>query len=513
MSLLRSIATVGGYTSASRVLGFFRDILIARLMGTGLEADAFFVSQRLPNLFRSLFAEGAFNAAFVPLYGGSLESRGPEPAHRFSEDVLSVMMTVLLAFTAIAQAGMPWLIYLLAGGFASDPVKFALAVLLSQITFPYLLFVSLTALQGGILNTLHRYGHAAAAPILLNIVMIAALVFVAPFTSRHGEVLASAMTVAGVGQLMWMAFACHRAGIDLHLRWPRLTPEVRRLLRLMVPGVIGSGVMQINLVIGTQIASWQSSAVSYLYYADRIYQLPLAVIATAAGVVLLPELTRRLRSGQADLAMAAANRGIEFVLLLTIPAAVALMVIPGPIVSVLFERGAMAATDSQAIARVLGIYGLGLPAFAMVKALTPSYYAREDTTTPFRFAIVSMLANTVLSVVLFLVIGFAGIALATVLASWLNITLLYRRLQRRKELTIDARLRGRLPRIVLCSVIMGGTLWLAAGALSDALGGTLVVKIGALALLVAGGIAMFGGLALMLGVIQRVDVSRAFRRG
>jgi putative peptidoglycan lipid II flippase len=512
MSLLRSIATVGGYTSASRVLGFIRDILIARLVGTGIEADAFFVSQRLPNLFRSLFAEGAFNAAFVPLHGGHLEGNGRAAARRFAEEALSVMMTALLVLTAIAQAGMPWLIYILAGGFASDPAKFVLAVLLSQITFPYLLFVSLTALQGGILNTLHRYGHAAAAPILLNIVMIAALVFVAPHTSRHGEVLASAMTIAGVGQLIWMAYACHRAGVDLHLRWPKLTPEVKRLLRLMAPGVIGSGVMQINLVIGTQIASWQDSAVSYLYYADRIYQLPLAVIATAAGVVLLPELTRRLRAGQNELAMAATNRGIEFVLLLTLPAAVALVVIPGPIVSVLFERGAMSTADSAAIARVLAIYGLGLPAFALVKALTPSYYAREDTTTPFRFAVISMVVNTALSAALFMIIGYAGIALATVLASWLNIALLFRGLRSRKNLTIDSRLRGRLPRVGACSVIMGGVLWLAAGALSDALAGSLLVKGGALALLVMGGLASFGVLALLFGVVQRDDLSRAFRR-
>jgi putative peptidoglycan lipid II flippase len=374
------------------------------------------------------------------------------------------------------------------------------------------MFVSLTALQGGILNTLHRYGHAAAAPILLNIVMVAALLFVAPHTIHHGEVLASAMTVAGMGQLIWMAYACHRAGVDLHLRWPRLTPEVKRLLRLMVPGVIGSGVMQINLVIGTQIASWQDSAVSYLYYADRIYQLPLAVIATAAGVVLLPELTRRLRSGQAELAMAAANRGIEFVLLLTLPAAVALIVIPGPIVSVLFERGAMSAVDSDAIAHVLAIYGLGLPAFAMVKALTPSYYAREDTATPFRFAIISMIVNTVLSAVLFVSIGYAGIALATVLASWLNIALLFGQLQRRKELIIDSRLRGRLLRVIACSMMMGGVLWLASDVLTGALAGPFMIKIGALVLLVGGGIAVFAALAFLLGAVRWTDLSRLFRR-
>src|SRR5262252_5559675 len=313
MALIRSIATVGGYTMASRVLGFIRDVLIAHALGAGFAAEAFFVSQRYPNLFRSLFAEGAFNAAFVPQFARRLEGEGHEAARRFAEQVMAVMTSVLLVFTIIAQAGMPWLMYLLAGGFADTAPKFALSVTLTQVTFPYLLFMSLTALQGGILNSLHQYMHAAAAPILLNVVMIAALLIVAPFTVKPEDtayILAWAMTVAGVGQFLWMVIACHRAGMDLHLPWPRLTPEVRRLFRLMVPGIIGSGVMQLNLVIGTQIASWQDGAVSYLSYADRIYQFPLAVVGSAAGVVLLPELSRHLRAGRDDTAMATLNRGI-----------------------------------------------------------------------------------------------------------------------------------------------------------------------------------------------------------
>ncbi|MGH6930387.1 MAG: murein biosynthesis integral membrane protein MurJ, partial [Dongiaceae bacterium] len=315
MEFVRSISTVGGYTMGSRALGFFRDILIAHVLGTGPAADAFFVSMRFPNLFRSLFAEGAFNAAFVPQYARRLEGEGHESARRFAEQVMSVMTAVLLVFTVIAQAGMPWLMYLLAGGYADDPAKYALSVLLTQVTFPYLLFMSLTALQGGILNSLHQFMHAAAAPILLNVVMIVALLVVGPFALPQEDVayvLAWAMTVAGVGQFLWMVIACHRAGMDLHLPLPRLTPEVRKLFRLMVPGIIGSGVMQINLVIGTQIASWQDAAVSYLTYADRIYQFPLAVFGSAAGVVLLPELSRHLRAGRDGEAMTSFNRGIEY---------------------------------------------------------------------------------------------------------------------------------------------------------------------------------------------------------
>ena len=514
MALIRSIATVGGYTMASRVLGFIRDVLIAHALGAGFAAEAFFVSQRYPNLFRSLFAEGAFNAAFVPQYARRLEGEGQAAARRFAEQVMAVMASVLLVFTFVAQAGMPWLMYLIAGGFAATPGKFALSVLLTQITFPYLLFMSLTALQGGILNSLHQYMHAAAAPILLNVVMIAALLGVAPVTTRPADVayvLAWAMTIAGVGQFLWMVAACHRAGMDLHLPWPRLTPDVRRLFRLMLPGIIGSGVMQLNLLIGTQIASWQEGAIAWLSYADRIYQVPLAVVGSAAGVVLLPELSRHLRANRNELAMTTLNRGIEFVLLLTLPAAAALIAIPLPIISVLFQHGAFTVADSAATALALGIYGAGLPAFVLVKALTPAFYAREDTATPFRFAVISMITNTVLSVALFQFIGFAGIVVGTVLASWLNIGMLSWKLRSRGHLAIDERLRSRLPRIILSSASMGIAVWAAARWAEPALTGSLAVKTAALLLLVIAGTAIFACAALLTRAVRVNDIRQRAR--
>src|SRR5215468_6151156 len=406
MALVKSIATVGGYTMVSRVLGFIRDILIARVLGTGYVADAFFVSQRFPNLFRSLFAEGAFNASFVPLFARRLAEEGPEGARRFAEQVLSVLLSVLLAFTIVAQIAMPWLMHVIAPGFAEHPEKFALAVQFTQITFPYLLFMALTALQGGVMNALGRFAHAAAAPILLNVVMILALVLVAPFTGMPGHVLAWAMAAAGICQFLWLVIACHYEGIPLRLPRPRLSPAVRRLLRLMLPGIVGAGVMQINLVIGTIIASLTPAAVSYLYYADRIYQLPLAVIGSAVGVVLLPELTRQLRSDRPQQAMETQNRCIEFAMLLTVPAAVALIVVPEPIIAVLFQRGAFQPEATWPTALALAAYSAGLPAYVLVKALTPGYFAREDTATPFRYAIISLVANIILSVGLFQLIGF-----------------------------------------------------------------------------------------------------------
>jgi putative peptidoglycan lipid II flippase len=294
---------------------------------------------------------------------------------------------------------------------------------------------------------------------------------------------------------------------------PRLTPDVKKLLKLMVPGIIGSGVMQINLVIGTQIASWQDAAVSYLTYADRIYQFPLAVFGSAAGVVLLPELSRHLRAGRDGEAMASFNRGIEYVLLLTLPSAVALMAIPLPVMDVLFQRGAFTAADSAATALALAIDSAGLPAFVMVKALTPGFYAREDTATPFRYAIVSMVVNTILSVALFFVMGYAGIALATVIASWLNILMLGHKLHRQGNLVIDGKLRRSAPRIALASLVMGAVLLAGQYGLQDALAASFLIKASALAALIIVGVAVFFGVAFLIGAVSKKDLKRAFGRG
>ncbi|MGF1611916.1 MAG: murein biosynthesis integral membrane protein MurJ, partial [Kiloniellales bacterium] len=390
MAFARSIATVGGYTGISRILGFVRDILIAGLVGTGPVADAFFVAFRLPNLFRRLFAEGAFNAAFVPLFARRLEQEGAPAARLFAEQTLSVLLTSLLIFTAAAMAGMPWLMYILAPGFAVDPEKFDLAVQLSRITFPCLLFMALVALLSGLLNSLYRFSAAAAAPILLNLFFIAALLVIVPSSDRPGHVLAWTVAAAGVGQFLFLMVAASRAGMALRLPRPRLTEGVRRLLRLMGPGILSAGALQINIMVGTIIASLQAGAVSYLYYADRVYQLPLGLIGIAFGVVLLPDLSRKLRSGADQAAMHSLNRGLELALLLTLPATLALVAIPWPIIVVLFERGAFDRAASDATAWALAAYAVGLPAYVLVKILQPAFYAREDTVTPLKVAVASV---------------------------------------------------------------------------------------------------------------------------
>ncbi|HKS89238.1 MAG TPA: murein biosynthesis integral membrane protein MurJ, partial [Stellaceae bacterium] len=341
MALLRSVATVGSYTLASRVLGFVRDILTAAILGAGTVADAFFVAQRLPNLFRSLFAEGAFSAAFVPLTAGALAEGGKAAAREFAEEAFAALFAVLLVFVVLGEILMPWVLRVIAPGFEAEPGKFALVIELTRITFPYLLFISLTALQGGLLNAVDRFAAPAATPILLNVFLIAALLAMWHFGWQAGHVLALALTAAGMAQFLWLMASCARAGVRLRLRRPRLTPRVRETLRIMAPGVFGAGVTQLNLLISTAVASLlPSGSVSYLYYADRLNQLPLGVVGIAIGTAILPPLARQVRAGDDAGAAATQNRGVELALLLTLPAAAALIVLAGPILAALFERGA-----------------------------------------------------------------------------------------------------------------------------------------------------------------------------
>jgi putative peptidoglycan lipid II flippase len=379
MALLRSVATVGSYTLVSRVFGFIRDILTAAILGAGPVADAFFVAQRLPNLFRSLFAEGAFNAAFVPLASGALAEGGKPAVKAFAEEAFSVLFAVLLAFVLLGEMFMPWLMTVIAPGFSAEPGKFDLVVALTRITFPYLLFISLTALQGGLLNAVDRFAAPAATPILLNLFLIAGLLLMTHFHWQDGEVLAWALSAAGLAQFLWLMVSCAHAGVGLRLRLPRLTPRVKQTLRIMGPGVLGAGVTQLNLVISTALASLlPGGSVSYLYYADRLNQLPLGVVGIAVATAILPPLSRQVRTGDLAGAAATQNRGVELALLLTLPATAAFVVLAQPIMTVLFQRGAFGPVEAEATAAALAAYAIGLPAFVLVKVLAPGFFAHHD---------------------------------------------------------------------------------------------------------------------------------------
>lgn len=473
MKLYKAFATVGGLTMVSRLLGFVRDILIASALGSGAIADAFFVAFRFPNLFRRLFGEGAFNSAFVPLFAKRLEGEGEAAAKTFAEEAMAGLLLVLAALSAVAMVAMPWLMMLLAPGFVTDPAKYDLAVDLTQIAFPYLTCMSLVALLSGVLNSMHRFWAAAAAPILLNVILIAAIALaIALGYSRRpeaGYVLAGGVLAAGIAQLAMLWIAVRRAGLCLRLVRPRYSDGVKRLVQLGIPGLVSGGITQINIVVGTVIASLQAGAVSYLYYADRLYQLPLGIVGVAIGVVLLPDLSRRLRAGDQHAALDSQNRSLEFALMLTLPAAVALAVIAEPIIQVLFQRGAFTAADTTRTAAALAAFAFGLPAFVLIKVFQPAFFAREDTATPMRYAAVNMAVNVVGSIGLFFLfdaLGYmahVGIALATTVAAWINAGMLWLKLVRNGDFVADRRLARNLPLIVLASGLMALSIWAATG--------------------------------------------------
>ena len=518
MSLLKSAATVSGFTLASRILGFVRDILMASLLGAGPVAEAFVVAFRFPNLFRRFFGEGAFNSAFVPLFAKRLEGEGEEGAKGFAEEALAGLLFLLLALTAVAEAAMPLFVWMIAPGFAADPDKFDLTVTLTRLAFPYLTFMSLVALLGGVLNSLHRFAVAAAAPVALNVILIAVLLLARIMGwgggAKTGMALAAGVSLAGMAQLAMLWIAASRAGFALKIRRPRMSDGLRRLVALGVPGVIAGGITQLNLVISTIIASMQASAPAWLYYADRVYQFPLGMVGVAIGIVLLPDISRRLRAEDHDGVHDSQNRALEFAMFLTVPAAIALMAMPYPVIEVMFERGRFAPADTAATAAALAAFAAGLPAFVLIKIFSPGFFAREDTKTPMIYAGVSVAINIGGALALFPVFRHVGIAIATTASAWVNAWLLAATLNRRGGWRMDAQGRRNLPRILLAALLMGAAVL----AMNRWLGGFFMpeipfsVRLGVLLGMVLAGAAVYFALSWMLGTISREGLRRALRR-
>ena len=501
--LYQSAFTVGSWTLLSRLTGFFRDIVIAALFGSGPIAEAFQVAFSLPNLFRRLFAEGTINAAFVPIFSKSLSNR--HEAAEFARNTFSWLTTALIVLTVAAQAAMPWFVLAIASGFRDDG-RFDLAVDFGRICFPYILFIALASLLSGILNSFGRFAAGAAAPVLLNVILLGAMGLALASGIDPGPALAWGVPVAGVAQLALMWLACRRTGIRMALHVPRLTPKVRRLAVVAFPAVLAGGVVQINILVGRQVASYFDGAIQWLAVADRLYQLPLGVVGIATGIVLLPELMRRLAEGDHEGSRDAFNRATEFALMLTIPAAFALVVIPFPLVSVLFERGAFTTDDSHATAAALAVYGIGLPAFVLQKTLQPLYFSGEDTRTPFRFAVFAMLANAVLAIGLIPLAGYLAAAVGTTLSSWLMFFLLWNGRRHLGEMArVDRRLRSFTPRALLASAFMAVVVF----ALADLLLPWLTadgIRYAALAIIVMAGAAAYFGAAIVMKAISLAEL-------
>lgn len=454
--LLSGFLTVGFWTLASRILGFLREILIAAYIGPGPMMDAFVAAFRLPNMFRRFLAEGAFNAAFVPMLSKKVEDG--QDAHQFAQHAFNLLGTVVIFLVAVSMVFMPFMVWITSGIDPADG-RFDITVGFGRIVFPYILCMSLAAMFSGILNATGRFGAAAGASVLLNVVTIPAMITGAILGQEVIKWLVWAIPVSGVAQLVIVWVAAERAGFKLRVSRPRLTADMRKMLYISLPAALAMGVTQVNLVVGQRVAQDIENALSWLFIADRLYQLPLGVVGIAVGIVLLPDLSRRLRAGDHDGAQNALSRAGEFSLLLTLPSMVAFVVIPLPLISVLYERGATDAADVKAISLAVAIYGVGLPSFVLQKVLQPLYFAREDTRTPFRFALVAMIINAGVAIGLKPIVGWVSPAIAASVAGWSMVFLLWWGTRHMgPEAQFDQRFRDRSWRILLASAVMGGVV-------------------------------------------------------
>jgi putative peptidoglycan lipid II flippase len=497
MNLVRSFSSIGSLTLVSRILGFARDMLMARFLGASFATDAFLIAFRLPNMFRALFAEGAFASAFVPLFNRKVGANDGrlDKAIRFAEESLAVLLPFLILFTGLMMIFAGPAVLILSGGFKeATPQQFDFAVTLARITFPYLLFISLVSLLGGILNSIGRFWVNAAAPILLNITLICALLFFhGPTDYDTARAQAWGVTIAGVLQFLWLFLACRQAGIKLKLRRPRLNKDVKELLRLIGPAATGTGAMQINLLVSTMLAArfLPEGSISYIYYADRLNQLPLGLVGIGLGTVLLPTIARLISSGDHQAALDFQKKGLHLALFLTLPATMALIVSAEPIIRGLLQYGAFTEVDTVNTAWALAAFSTGLPAYILIKVLTPGFHARADMKTPLRFSLIAIGLNLVLNLILIWPLGHVGPPLATAIASWVNVTLLYIALRKRGHFEMDARLASHLGRLLLAALLMAAALLAINPLIRPLLAGGFGMRLSGLTLLVGGGMFVY----------------------
>lgn len=523
-ALVRNVGTIGGLTAISRVFGFVRDMLLARVLGAGLAADAFQLAFTLPNTFRRLFAEGAFSVAFVPMYSKALhgtdgQAGGEEAAARFAGDVLAVFVWVLLGFTALAMIAMPGIVWLLASEYREVPGKFELSVLLSQVTFPYLGLVSLVAMLSGLLNARSRFGPGAFAPVLLNVVLIGGIVTGWALRGDTGDdrivavSLAVAVALAGVVQLAYLVWATRRAGVRLVLRLPRLTPEVRRLGALILPATFGAGIYQISQFVDTFFATrLPQGSLTLLKLADRLNQMPLGIVGIALGTAILPMLSRHIHTGDAAEAQRLQGNAFEIAALLTLPAAVALAVCAPAFVTAFFVGGKFTLADGAIMAQIVVALVCGLPAYVIVKILNPGFFAREDTRTPVWTALAALTFNIALNLYVVQRFGIVGLAAATAASASLNCLLLYTMLHVRGWFRFTGKLASRIARQALASAAMGALLAWLMPRLTPYYGGGVLERAWSLALLVgAGGLAFFAA-AWALGALDKDLLGQLRRR-
>ncbi|MCP5380692.1 MAG: murein biosynthesis integral membrane protein MurJ [Novosphingobium sp.] len=520
MSLVRNVGTIGGLTAISRVFGFARDMLMARVLGAGLAADAFQLAFILPNTFRRLFAEGAFSVAFVPMYTRALNGEdGEAAAARFADDVLAIFVWVLLGFSALAMIAMPGIVWMLASDFQQVPGKFELSVLLSRITFPYLMLISLVAMLSGLLNARSRFGPGAFAPVLLNIVLITGIIVGWWLRGEGGDdrivgmALAVSVSLAGVAQLLYLWIAARHTGIRFHLHLPRITPEVKRLGILILPATFGAGIYQISQFVDTFFATTlPQGSLTLLKYADRLNQMPLGIVGIALGTAILPMLARHIQTDNLGEAQRLQTNAVEMALLLTLPAAAALAVCAPAFVTAFFVGGKMTDADGQTMAMIVTALVAGLPSYVLVKVFQPAFFSREDTRTPVWVAAFALVVNIAINFAVVPRYGIVGLAGATAFTATLNVLLLYTILHRRRWYHATARLAGRVARQLVATGAMAAALWYTMPLMQARYGGNVLERVWSLSALVAIGLIVFFGIAGLTGALDKDLVSQLRRR-
>ena len=518
MNLWKATGTIGGLTMVSRVLGFARDMIGSRVLGASHANDAFNVAFTLPNIFRRLFGEGAFASGFVPLFSRRLASGGHQDARQFSNEILSVFMPTLLAVTLLFEIAMPAFLWLIVSDYGDTPGKFELAVELTRWTFPYLIFISLVALLSGVLNSLTRFAVAAFAPALLNIALIVALLL-SPGGDSPEElaatvrIMAIAVLAGGIAQFALCWLAVRKAGVHLHFGRPRMTPAVRELVVLILPATVAAGVYQISQLFYTFFASrLGEGALTNLGYADRLNQLPLSIIGTALGTAILPTISRAIeRDDQAGAADTQA-RAFDLAMLLTLPATLALSVTAFPIIAALFQGGNYTLENALVTGNILSILVLGLPAYVLVKVLTPGFYARKDVKTPVRIAMAILAGSVAANFVLIPHIGIYSLATVTSAGAWLNFLLLFVILAMRGHFRMPVWLISRVARQLLAAVVMGAALYFLQRLLGDVFTGGVLERAVGLSIIVGTGGILYFGIAWFIGGMDRDDIKSLFRR-
>ena len=518
MSLLKNVGTIGGLTLVSRIAGMAREMIFARVLGANAVTDAWFQAFIIPNVFRRLFAEGAFSAAFVPMFSKRLhaseeEGGGMEAARSFSADVLSVFLPVLIAVCALLELAMPGVIWLLSDK-ATDPGEFAMAVDFARIMFPYIVLVSLVTLFTGMLNSVSRFAPGASFPIILNIVLIAALLVGERWSAAGASVeqiaygIAWAVTGAGVLQLVWLYYWVRVEGFEVKMRLPRLTPEVKRLGIIALPAAIGGGAYQINTLVQLYFLNQlEAGSVSYMNYADRLNQLPLGIIGIALSTAILPTLSRFVGGNNREGADRVQSDAIELSMLLTIPAAVALAVCATPFVTMIFQGGRFDLADAAMTGNVLAMLVMGLPAYVLVKVIVPNFYARADTKTPVYAAFISLAVFVAFNIAFLQRYGVLGVAMASVIGAWINVGFLYLVMLRRDLYRVPGALVLRIARQLLAAAAMGLALWFARDLLTDYFAAGLFARLFALMALVGAAAIVYFGVAFAVGAIDRQRIS------